>query len=614
MFPECSVHEQRQDSSVPLYHAIVLAAALGVFCYLCFVVAYILCAAVEFVITFCFSPAVFGRFYNPDSYDYDYDSDDNNDDDDDDDDEEEDFSETEHEVTMDSTNDDSFIESDFEDGNERTIAEQLAIAYMPDDQDIKDFSPLPHFAPIVDISHISETPKTNCTYCWDNIEDDTPIRACSFCSKPSCHECFRRLFKLACQDEASMPPRCCGMPIPLAFGRIVLEPEEVDEYKARYDEWQTADRCYCPVSTCSAFLSPHLFPELRATQQAFVGQRMMHPGPAGSDSCFEIDCPRCSASICVKCVQLAHGERPCVRRDHVTPELADALADIGSKRCPRCRAAVRKTEGCNDMQCRCGASWCWCCARLLEQCEEEPCNGETGEIEEPEYNEDGSFSDEDEGPGDDGLEGIIDGDSEYLGRAMSDYDSDSDHDDEPEYDNTPDYENHFNYGSENDDDNDSATLSVKMQDKRIREVSAYAANWESDEEGYPVDPIPNNEHQPEENSAPNEIGEKLVVPFSCHHNWTPLQWFEAQLGLIYECEWCWGRVYPCAKGTKHLLTVSSDERDAFVNGLGEDVMVRCSVCYLLVCNKCRMASRASMVSMAPTASTAPNEGDWSDIN
>lgn len=571
MFPECPVHEQDQDTSAPLYYAIVLAAALGVFCYLCFVVSYILCAAVEFVITFCFSPAVLGRFfYNPDNYDYD------------DNDEEKGYSDTEHEVTMDSTEDNSFVESDFEDGVEKTITEQLVITYMPDDQDIEDLSPSPGLVPILDVSALPETPKTKCTYCWDNSEDDNPIRACSFCSKPSCHECFRRLFKLACQDEASMPPRCCGMPIPLAFGRIVLKPEEVDEYKARYDEWQTADRSYCPVPTCSVFLSSRLFPELRATQQAFVGQRVMHSGPVGSNPRFEIDCPRCSASICVKCVQLVHGKRPCVRRDHVTPELADALADIGSKRCPRCRAAVWKTEGCNDMQCRCGASWCWCCARLSEECEQDPCNGDTeevGEIEGPEYNEDGNFSDEEEVPGDDGLEGIIDGDSEYLGRAMSDY------------------------------DDDSATSSVKMQDKRIREVSAYAANWESDEEGYPIDPIPDPEHQPEDNSAPNEVEEKLVVPFGCHHNWTPLQWFEAQQGLIYECEWCWGQVYPCAKGTKHLLTVPLDERDAFFDSLGEDVMVRCSDCYLMVCNKCRMASTTA--SRAPMAS---NEGDWADID
>jgi hypothetical protein len=33
----------------------------------------------------------------------------------------------------------------------------------------------------------------------------------------------------------------------------------------------------------------------------------------------------------------------------------------GSKRCPRCKLPVFKTEGCNHITCRCGCHWCYVC-------------------------------------------------------------------------------------------------------------------------------------------------------------------------------------------------------------------------------------------------------------
>ena len=78
-------------------------------------------------------------------------------------------------------------------------------------------------------------------------------------------------------------------------------------------------------------------------------------------------CPSCHVSICVSCKQVEHGEAQCdtSAADH---ELA-MLQTFGYKRCPRCKAGIKRMFGCSHMQCHCGAHWCWWCQRTLELCD-----------------------------------------------------------------------------------------------------------------------------------------------------------------------------------------------------------------------------------------------------
>ncbi|ODM23418.1 hypothetical protein SI65_01007 [Aspergillus cristatus] len=220
----------------------------------------------------------------------------------------------------------------------------------------------------------SSTDIGTCVYCSLPIRGK-PLQTCIECNGYNCHGCLRMFFLLATQNEECMPPRCCGMAIPLAIGRQVLTGTEVETFKEKHEEWNTAKRCYCPMPACSAFLSPRLFPELRGE------------GPV-------INCPECSVAICTACVGVAHEEWVCARDDDITPELDWALKEVGAKRCPKCRTAVEKVDDvCSSMRCRCGANWCWHCSRDVEVCEGWPCETMHGQLV---YFEDEACSSSDE--------------------------------------------------------------------------------------------------------------------------------------------------------------------------------------------------------------------------
>ena len=78
-------------------------------------------------------------------------------------------------------------------------------------------------------------------------------------------------------------------------------------------------------------------------------------------------CPRCHLAICSTCKRTEHTGAPCdtSQTDH---ELA-MLQTFGYKRCPRCKAGVKKMYGCSHMQCICGAHWCYWCQRAIEECD-----------------------------------------------------------------------------------------------------------------------------------------------------------------------------------------------------------------------------------------------------
>ena len=106
-------------------------------------------------------------------------------------------------------------------------------------------------------------------------------------------------------------------------------------------------------------------------------------------------CPKCSGAICISCKQIAHPETPCdtSAQDH---EVA-MLEQYGYKRCPRCKAGVKKMFGCSHMQCHCGAHWCYYCQKPVEQCDG-GCAAAADEIDsEEDYDsdEDGSQMSED---------------------------------------------------------------------------------------------------------------------------------------------------------------------------------------------------------------------------
>lgn len=104
-------------------------------------------------------------------------------------------------------------------------------------------------------------------------------------------------------------------------------------------------------------------------------------------------CPKCHIAICVLCRQIEHNGAPCdtSAQDH---ELA-MLETFGYKRCPRCKAGVKKMFGCSHMQCVCGAHWCYYCQKSLDQCD--------GSCEERAIDEESDFDEDDDGEGESDL-------------------------------------------------------------------------------------------------------------------------------------------------------------------------------------------------------------------
>ena len=227
-----------------------------------------------------------------------------------------------------------------------------------------------------------------CRICLDKIPEPlqtTSSRLCKNHDTPTCNECIRTLFLNACKDETQMPPTCCGKPIPASFGRRVLPAEKMEEYQAKYEEWSTADRLYCPVPTCSAFISPRLFPKnsKKLSQQgggqvmgmALAGVQTPPPTPPDEAS-TTVACPQCAVRVCISCKQLSHPGDSCADVSDIPPELEALLKTWGIKRCPRCRAAVRRMYGCKHIRCRCGAQWCWWCTGPIKICQEQGCSAE----------------------------------------------------------------------------------------------------------------------------------------------------------------------------------------------------------------------------------------------
>ncbi|KAF5557783.1 IBR finger domain-containing protein [Fusarium phyllophilum] len=94
------------------------------------------------------------------------------------------------------------------------------------------------------------------------------------CSHDYCRECLVGLVRSSLQDETLFPPRCCGQNIPIKKSRW-FSPELVGQFQAKKLEFETPDRTYCSVPSCSTFVPP-----------AFIS----------GDSAT---CPKCSRRTCI---------------------------------------------------------------------------------------------------------------------------------------------------------------------------------------------------------------------------------------------------------------------------------------------------------------------------
>lgn len=169
-----------------------------------------------------------------------------------------------------------------------------------------------------------------------------------------------------------MPPKCCSI-IPVSAITNLLDSSQIELYKIKYEEWATPDRIYCPVPTCSTFIPQRLYIKIRPGQPVprydtanTLPVPFIQSTSPKKDIKPHVACPTCGVSVCTQCRSLSHVDA-CPESD-LDPGLEEQLRKWKIKRCPKCRAGVRKMYGCSHVQCRCGAHFCWECLLPINQC------------------------------------------------------------------------------------------------------------------------------------------------------------------------------------------------------------------------------------------------------
>ncbi|KAJ4993649.1 IBR finger domain-containing protein [Stagonosporopsis vannaccii] len=248
---------------------------------------------------------------------------------------------------------------------ESFIAERdlMAIGAVSEDLATLDSSPS-----VEEIAEDTEEPEVQCVACCAQLPKAKDlryakevIRPCRSCYSAYCISCVKNMFLTACKDSTRMPPRCC-VQIHLHYVKSHLTTEEVIEYKLKYEEWSTPKPFYCPTPTCSTFIPERLL--LLQNNKEKVDSGIGLPTPC------HIQCPKCESEICMDCRQIAHPGVLCANLDlGVDADTAALLKAWGYKRCPKCSQGLKRMYGCNHMECRCGAHFCWGCMKSRNECE-----------------------------------------------------------------------------------------------------------------------------------------------------------------------------------------------------------------------------------------------------
>ncbi|KAF7975573.1 hypothetical protein HWV62_9275 [Athelia sp. TMB] len=209
---------------------------------------------------------------------------------------------------------------------------------------------------------ISESLDTANTACGDVGEATCPICSDAItlpiklgCGHAYCSACIRHFLASA----SSFPLVCigdedkCHIPIPIPVIQRFLPVQQytnlLEQAFITYVDHHPEDLKYCTTADC---------------RQIYRCDK--------SKRGTIVHCPACLSSVCAACHEEGHEGMTCAERKlQNDPEeqerLNEQLArESGFKRCPRCSVWIEKTEGCNHMECRCGAHLCWVCMEVFD--------------------------------------------------------------------------------------------------------------------------------------------------------------------------------------------------------------------------------------------------------
>ena len=185
-----------------------------------------------------------------------------------------------------------------------------------------------------------------CPVCFE--EALSPIKMT--CGHSWCRTCFQN-YLTAASEQKFFPLTClghegkCTARISLSAAKEVLSAADFDATVAAafdsYVQTHPEEFQYCPTPDCS---------------------QVFRPAPEG----IFLQCPSCLVRICPTCKADAHDGLTCTEfkdGDNLFQEWA-GQRDV--KRCPGCRIAIEKDEGCNHMKCTvCQTHICWMCLKTF---------------------------------------------------------------------------------------------------------------------------------------------------------------------------------------------------------------------------------------------------------
>ncbi|KAF7924926.1 uncharacterized protein EAE98_007014 [Botrytis deweyae] len=183
---------------------------------------------------------------------------------------------------------------------------------------------------------------STCVICRDEISFCDAARVPGSCHHEYCRTCLGQLFQLSMSDESLFPPRCCNEPITIASVRLFLTSDIVRAFEEKRIEFETPNRTYCCLHSCSAFIHPSKIVNNVAT------------------------CDGCGTQTHTLCKLEAHiGD---CSNDTALQGVLDLARDRGWQRCYSCWGMVELEIGCNHMRCRCGATFCYVCGLRWKSC------------------------------------------------------------------------------------------------------------------------------------------------------------------------------------------------------------------------------------------------------
>lgn len=141
------------------------------------------------------------------------------------------------------------------------------------------------------------------------------------CDHEYCRTCLRVLFGSALADESLFPPRCCGEQITIGSVRMWLDSDLVLNFHKKKEEYDTPNRIYCHVNTCSEWIRPENIEDEVAT------------------------CQKCMDRTCTLCKAAVHGREGCP--EDVDLQLVHEMARENEwQQCRSCSRIVELTHGC----------------------------------------------------------------------------------------------------------------------------------------------------------------------------------------------------------------------------------------------------------------------------